>query len=526
MGSGALMAGPWEAFQAPSAAAEPAQGPWTAYQQQPEQPSTLRRIAGNVAGAAARGISNAIGLPGDIAQGMDRATDWIGQQVTGNPDWRMRPPPPTIGGVQMPSRLFPTSGDVRDVARATGIPVDQRAETPGGRIVQDAIEGGLSLPGNLPSMAYGALSGAGGAVAAEGASAGGFGPTGQTVARIAGSVAAPLVAGRVVGASQRAANPPPTTEALRDASQRAYDAARNAGVAVNSGRVGQLVTDLGQTLRREGFDEVLHPAAARALTRLEQAASSGAPQSLDEIDILRRVINEAGKSNSASERRIAGIMVDHLDNWVAGLGPRDVTQGAANVGQATAALNEARNLWGRARRGEIIEDLIDRAQTRASQFTGSGLENALRTEFRQLAMNEKRMRGFSDAERQAIEAVSRGGPVINIMRGLGKLAPTGVVSTALGGSIGAGAGSIAGPIGSAVGAVAAPVIGAAARGTATRMTMNAAQRAAETARAGGGALPQSTAEAISEVVAALAAEREAQRWGDPAYGARIPTTAR
>ena len=161
-----------------------------------------------------------------------------------------------------------------------------------------------------------------------------------------------------------------------------------------------------------------------------------------------------------------------------------------------------------------------------SQFTGSGLENALRTEFRQLAMNEKRMRGFSDAERQAIEAVSRGGPVINIMRGLGKLAPTGVVSTALGGSIGAGAGSIAGPIGSAVGAVAAPVIGAAARGTATRMTMNAAQRAAETARAGGGALPQSTAEAISEVVAALAAEREAQRWGDPAYGARIPTTAR
>ena len=79
---------------------------------------------------------------------MDRATDWIGQQVTGNPDWRMRPPPPTIGGVQMPSRLFPTSGDVRDVARATGIPVDQRAETPGGRIVQDAIEGGLSLPGN------------------------------------------------------------------------------------------------------------------------------------------------------------------------------------------------------------------------------------------------------------------------------------------------------------------------------------------------------------------------------------------
>ena len=40
-----------------------------------------------------------------------------------------------------------------------------------------------------------------------------------------------------------------------------------------------------------------------------------------------------------------------------GLTPRDVTQGG-NVGQATAALTEARSLWGRARRGEIIEDLI------------------------------------------------------------------------------------------------------------------------------------------------------------------------
>ena len=102
-------------------------------------------------------------------------------------------------------------------------------------------------------------------------------------------------------------------------------------------------------------------------------------------------------------------MVDKLDDWVSGLTPRDVTQGG-NVGRATAALTEARSLWGRARRGEIIEDLIDRAKLRASQFSGSGLENALRTEFRQLAMNEKRMRGFSDAERNAIEAVSRGGP--------------------------------------------------------------------------------------------------------------------
>ena len=47
---------------------------------------------------------------------------------------------------------------------------------------------------------------------------------------------------------------------------------------------------------------------------------------------------------------------------------------------------------------------------RAAQFSGSGFENALRTEFRNLAQNPKRLRGFSAEEQAAIRRVARGGP--------------------------------------------------------------------------------------------------------------------
>src|SRR5690606_40869921 len=64
-------------------------------------------------------------------------------------------------------------------------------------------------------------------------------------------------------------------------------------------------------------------------------------------------------------------------------------------------------------------------EVRASQFSGSGLENALRTEFRQLAMNPKRLRRFTQEEQRAIKEVAFGNPTSNTLRQIGKLAPTG-----------------------------------------------------------------------------------------------------
>src|SRR5690606_18202419 len=158
------------------------------------------------------------------------------------------------------------------------------------------------------------------------------------------------------------------------------------------------------------------------------------------------------------EARIASIMKDALDDFVQRLRPGDVLAGDPIKG--ASALKVARDLWARGSKADAIENLIERARNRAGQFSGSGYENALRTEFRAFVRNRRNLRGFTADERAALQRVARGGPIENALRYLGKLAPTGIVSAALSGGAGA---AMGGP----VGAAALPALGFLARQGAT-----------------------------------------------------------
>jgi hypothetical protein len=172
-------------------------------------------------------------------------------------------------------------------------------------------------------------------------------------------------------------------------------------------------------------------------------------------------------------------MIAQLDDALERLTPGDVIAG--NVAEGTTALREARALWTRGSKAETIEKLIQRAETRAGQYSGSGMENALRTEFRQLAMNDKKMRLFSPEEQRAIKLVSEGAPLTNAMRWVGKAAPTGIVSS----GVGIGTTAAFGPWGMAL-----PAAGLAGRGAATALTKGAANKAALTMRAGSAGIPK------------------------------------
>jgi len=266
----------------------------------------------------------------------------------------------------------------------------------------------------------------------------------------------------------------PTTSELKAAGTRAYAAAKDAGVIATESSFGKAVDDIAAVAKEAGIDRTIHSRANAALTRLQEA--KGAPQSLGEIEILRRVAGSAAKSPDRDERRIARVIIDKLDDYIGNLSAKDIVSGDAPAG--VAALNEARSLWSRMRKSDVIEGMIEKAKNAASNFSGSGYENSLRTQFRQLANNEGRLRGFSEAEREAIQHVARGGPMENALRMLGKFAPTGVVSSVLS----SGAGAMAG---GAPGAIALPAMGLAARKGATMMTGRNADLAAELMRAGG-----------------------------------------
>jgi len=162
------------------------------------------------------------------------------------------------------------------------------------------------------------------------------------------------------------------------------------------------------------------------------------------------------------------MMLDQFDYFASGVSPE---------------LREASGIYTRAKLGELIDRTVELAGVRAGQFNGSGMENALRTEFRQLQrqITKGQLKGISPQLAEAIRNVAEGGPIQNVLRAAGRFAPTGVVSTGVGGGLGY---AMGGPVGSAA------VLGAGALGR--QGAEMAARRGADVAGAvarSGGALP-------------------------------------
>lgn len=285
-----------------------------------------------------------------------------------------------------------------------------------------------------------------------------------------------------------------TKDALAAQARASYQEAKDAGVVLKPESMAGLQKTAADDLREEGLDKTLHPATTAALGRVAEAQG---PVPLSELEILRRVALHA-ESNSfmnPSDARLAGKLVDHIDDTINNLKPSDVAAG--NPQQAAQALNTARDLWSRKRKADTIDELMRRADLRASQFSGSGQENAIRTEFRSLAMNQKRMRFFSPDERASIERVAKGAPLENALRWVGKLSPSSPVSGAASTFLGL---TLGGPIGAAA-SVGGGLI---SRKLATRATLRNAERAGALMRGGtAGGLPLQLPGPLTQRLAAL-----------------------
>lgn len=267
-----------------------------------------------------------------------------------------------------------------------------------------------------------------------------------------------IVAGGVAGARRGEKPQVPTKESVKDAARAAYEVATSAGVIVQPNSFQKRLTDIETTVKSAGFDADLHPKVAAVLRRFQTEGQT--PKTLDELEILRRVASSAAGSLEKDERRLGRMIISKLDDYVENLGQADLIGGNAAAG--STALKTARNLWSRSVKTETLDDIIEKATTSASQYSQSGMENALRTQFRQLANNKNRLSQFNSEEQAAIKYVARGGDIQNVLRYLGKLAPTGVVS----GGLSTGAGYLfGGPLGAAV----LPTVGAASRFGAEKM---------------------------------------------------------
>ena len=273
----------------------------------------------------------------------------------------------------------------------------------------------------------------------------------------------------------------PATAALKKQADDLYDAARQLGVTAKPSEVVKLGDDLKGILREEGAITPKgnmagsYPKVADAVRLVDDF--SGAPMTAKEMLQARKAFTAAARSADPSEARLGSIMIQKFDDFTSTLAPQ---------------IAEANAVYRTMSQGKLIEKTIELAGSKAGQFSGSGFENALRTEMR--ALERQVIKGklkVSPDELALITRISRGGVAENIARDIGKAAPRGVVSAGMGGGVPFAVGSaIGGPgLGTLMGAgtLAGGEIG---RRIATAMQTRNADLLSAIARSGG-ALPNS-----------------------------------
>lgn len=416
------------------------------------------------------GIANTLGLPVDAATfGLNLIPQGINAIANTNIPTIENP----VGGgeffrdLMAPTIFEPTEDPTAQFVRRTG-------ESVGGALlpVGMAANTGRQLGAGLLSAAGGGIGGA----------------TAQQVApgNVEAEIAAELLGGGLAGgalaglgrrqAQREIESAVPSSQELRDQADVLYTQAENRGITASPDQTKELAERMRRTLREEGQ---LGPSGritdadsstSKALNLVEQY--EGLPMTPTEMNTIRKVIADGRKSMDASDKRIASILLDDFDDFVAPLAPE---------------FDEARSVASRYLNAGDLEQARELAGVQAGQFTGSGFENALRTQYR--GLDRSNVRGRSPYPPEVVEAirdVSRGTPASNAARAVGRFAPTGVVSAGLGGGIPAIVGTaMGGPIvGGALGAGAMGA-GAAGRNIATRIGERNADIAELLARSGG-----------------------------------------
>lgn len=270
--------------------------------------------------------------------------------------------------------------------------------------------------------------------------------------------------------------PAPSVDDLKAQAGKLYDQAEAAGVTAVRKDVAQLAGDMRTIAAQEGFISptgrvnAAYPKVAEALRMMEDYATGN--MDVPQMHAVRKTLANVARSSDGSEARMGTMMLRQFDEFTDPLAP---------------SLREARGVYHKAMKGEMLDEAIELAKIRSSQYGASGMENALRTEFRGLArkIEKGQVTGFSPEEIAAIRKVAEGGPLENSLRTLGKLSPNSVVSLGVSGGMPFMIGNaVGGPMigaGAAGGTMAAGMIG---RNAATRMTLANANRASELARGG------------------------------------------
>lgn len=321
-----------------------------------------------------------------------------------------------------------------------------------------AAKAGLSLAARPGTS----IMGAAGRGAAEGAAYGGLYGAGEARPgeRLSGALTGAAIgggAGGVLGGiggavARRGVNvAAPSTDDLAVASNRLYNAADRAGINVKAPAFDRLVQNVQAAAGRLNKD--LRPNTAGIVD--DVLSMKGRNISLQELDELRQVVGQSMAKAQPQDVRTLQRIKDVIDGFADNIGPGDFTGDPRGFG----LIKEARQLWSRKAKSQIIDEIVEKAKNQAT-----GFENGLVIHMRALANNPKRLKAFSPEEQEMIKSVVRRGTVHGILRALGMLSPNSTFGGLMTGGVGVGAGILPGAALAGTGMAARSAAGALTRG--------------------------------------------------------------
>lgn len=278
----------------------------------------------------------------------------------------------------------------------------------------------------------------------------------------------------------------PAAADIKAQANQLYKQIDDAGVVIKSNPFNSFVDDIKSTIGNK-VREARNPKIVDVFKELDE--SKGAPITLQKMQDLRESISRLKMSNEASDRMFAGQIVEKLDDFVEKLDTTKLIAPVKGDVEAIKLVPQARNLWKQARKSEMLDEIYRKAEIKATDpYDDVAFATKLRAEFKNLAANKNKLRGFSAEEIKAIEDAAKGGKVENALRAFGKplqgsvLQGQNVAALSLPALIGF---KIGGPAGAVIGANLIPTSRAISRRVSGQLGKQNLQNVIDTIKTGG-----------------------------------------
>lgn len=189
---------------------------------------------------------------------------------------------------------------------------------------------------------------------------------------------------------------------LETAKTAAYNASEAAGVIIKPAGVQSLSSKVRNDLATFGYHPKLQPGAATVFDEIEKL--QGQNVTLKGLDTVRKLAGNAYIPGNKSNNNAVSQIVQRIDEMIDSNDPN--LMAGLNTTQGIKALQEARKLAHNARKLDTVEKLAAKGARIGGRQKNQDVAGATRRQLQTILDTEAKGRGFTKAEKSALEKAS------------------------------------------------------------------------------------------------------------------------